>query len=104
MRYFGKAEGQAGTARAAKQKPGHEPGLPLTVTLWNAASNLRDLTERLVHAALDRLGGLGGDLLGQRAEFLALRRERLELLARVGTRRLDPFRERLRSDQLAVEI
>jgi hypothetical protein len=36
MLYFGKAEGLVGKARAAKQKPGRKPGLPLNLTLWNA--------------------------------------------------------------------
>src|SRR6516225_12246610 len=63
-----------------------------------------DLTERPVHAALDRLDSLGRDLLRQLAEFLALFGKSLELLARMGARELDHFRQGLRRDQLAGEI
>ena len=54
-----------------------------------------DLRKGLVHSALDRLGGLGRDLLCQCAEFLALLRQRLELLAGVGVGQFDDFRQRL---------
>jgi hypothetical protein len=45
---------------------------------WSA-----DLPGGLGDAALDRLGSLGGDLLGERRELLGLRRGSLELLARM---------------------
>src|ERR1700728_2441572 len=68
---------------------------------WAASGSL---AERLVHAALDRLGGIGCDLLSQRAEFLALRREGFKLLPSMSARQFDPFRKRLRGNQLAGEI
>ena len=52
-----------------------------------------DLLEHLGHAFLDRLGGLGRDLLRQRSELLGLRGHRLELLARMRGRQFDHLGE-----------
>src|ERR1700689_224080 len=84
-RGFGSASGTAGDA--ACKSPGQDPGFaPRAIGLKTRTLKGRsaDLAERLVHAALDRLGGLGRDLLRQRAELFALRRERFELLAGMG--------------------
>src|SRR6185437_11673151 len=63
-----------------------------------------NLAEGLVHAVLDRLGGLGGDLLRQGGKFLTLLRKRFELPAGMRARQLDEFRRRLGRDQFAEEI
>src|ERR1700728_4550074 len=90
-------------AKARVKSPGFTPSRDGGMKA-NAAGALVDLAERLAHAALDRLGGLGRDLLRQRAELLALRGERFELLARVRAGELDHFRQRLRRHDLAGEI
>src|SRR5262249_40672457 len=95
---------------AKSKSPGHARASPrrLNFTLaWRYRSQrptLSDLAERPVHAALDRLVGVGRDLLRQRAELLALFGEGLELLARMGARQLDHFRQGFRRDQLAGKI
>ena len=60
-----------------------------------------DLAERLGDAALERLGGLGRDFLGERGELLGLLGYALELLARMRGRELDDLGERLHVEQLA---
>ena len=47
--------------------------------------------ERLGDPVADRLGGFVHDLLGQRREFLQLRRRELELLALMRQRHLEQF-------------
>src|SRR5580704_18319598 len=94
--------------RWKKAKSPGEPGLFPSTRAWCETGDetgcLGDLAERLIHAALDRLGRIRCDLLRQRAEFLALYRERLELLARVGARQLNDLRQRLCGEQLTGEI
>src|SRR5262249_48326473 len=91
---------------AKKQKPGLCPGFPSPLNRGECGSQYRlgNLAECLVHAALDRLDGLGRNLLRERAELLALFSEGLELLARMGARQFNDFRQRLCSDQFAGEV
>src|SRR6516165_11610277 len=88
------------------KKPGLCPGFPSPLNRGECGLQYRlgDLAERLVHAALDRLCGLGRNLLRERAKLLALLGERLELLARMGARQFDHFRQRLCGDQFAGEV
>ena len=56
------------------RKPGPGPGLS-----FNSVAQIRssgDLLERLGHAFLDRLGGVGRDLLGESGKLLALAGQR----------------------------
>jgi hypothetical protein len=57
-----------------------------TVTL--KAKSLRGLVERLLHAVLHRLHGIGGRLLCETRELLALLQVRFKLAAHVGSRQL----------------
>src|ERR1700756_1629556 len=85
-----------------KEKPGSETRASPHHTMGRKSERrLVDLVEGLVHAGLDRLSGLGGDLLGKRAEFLALRGQRFELLARMRAGQFHDFRQRLRRHDLA---
>src|ERR1700759_4816866 len=58
-----------------------------------AGSRSGDLAEHLADAALHRLRALGGNLLGERGERLALLGKHLELLAGMGGGQLDHFRK-----------
>src|SRR5947209_15850358 len=63
-----------------------------------------DLLEGAGDAFLDRLDGLGRDLLGQRGELLALRAESVELLAYMRGRKFDGLRQRLHGHELGRKI
>src|ERR1041385_620656 len=83
-----------------RKSPGNWPAL-LTATDFGYA--LRNLLHRLGDAALDRLGGLGRDLLREASKLLALRRERLELHPRMRGGDLDQLGRRLHAEQLLDE-
>ena len=58
------------------------------------------LFEGLVHAFSDWLSGFGRDFLSQRRQLLRLFRERFELFAQLGRRKLDRLGRRLRREKL----
>src|SRR5580658_3661398 len=99
---------QYGWNQALKsKKPGRTRAFPRRGSICDRTAKSDasgDLAERLVHAALDWLGGIGGNFLSQRAELLALGREGFKLLPGMSARQFDPFRKRLRGNQLACEI
>src|SRR6185503_14770186 len=83
------AHWSCGVATPFKEKsPGDRPGLLTLLT----TETLGDLLHGLADAALDRLGGLGRDLLGEARELLALPGEGLELLTCMLGRKLDEIR------------
>src|ERR1043165_6945645 len=82
-----------------RKSPGNRPGLLNTTDRYA----LRNLLHRLFNAALDRLRGLRRDLLREAGKLLALRRERLELHARVGGGDLNQLGRRLHAEQLLDE-
>src|ERR1043166_7291260 len=74
----------ARASNATQRKVFSVPGLQCTASRCTAPGRtLRHLFEGLGDAALDRLGGLGGELLGGGGQLLGLLGDRLELLARM---------------------
>src|SRR5258705_356504 len=92
------------TRPRAKKKPGQPARANAFPTLTRRYKSGSNLAERLGHAGLDRLNGVGGDLLRDRGQFLAVLGNGLELLARMRGRQLKGFRERLDGDELAEEV
>ena len=84
-----------GKARTANKKPGPDgPGLS-HATLKKSGGRLVELGG----VGLDRLDGLGGHLLGERAEILRLRGEHFVLRARMCVHQFEHFRQRLHVEQ-----
>src|ERR1700720_960472 len=76
--------------RSTAKSPGG-PGLWRTrgAALRRRMRRSRGLLDERGEAILDRFGGVGRDLLGERRQFLGLRGQRLDLLARMRGRNLD---------------
>src|SRR5438105_3647457 len=87
-----------------KQRPGQPARAKLNVSSHGRCRASGNLREDLRRAGLERLNGVGGNLLAELGEFLALRGQRLELAAGVGRKEREHFGWRLHTDQLLGEV